>query len=73
MEETKFSGLLDFWILSIVRYSEEHRFGSRICFRPHMKMWETPTLSNEPNEMSPSPHTSGWKKDPVPEIFCSLE
>jgi hypothetical protein len=42
------SELRGFSTLSIVWYSKEHRitqrFGNWICFLPHVKGWETPTL-----------------------------
>jgi hypothetical protein len=50
------SGLPGFWILSIVRYFEEHyrtqRFGNWICFRPQVRGWETPTLLGPVIEVS---------------------
>jgi hypothetical protein len=45
-QTTWFSGLLGFWILSIVRYSKKQkntRFGNWICFRPQVRGQETPT------------------------------
>jgi hypothetical protein len=40
----KLSGLLDYLILFIVRYSKNTMFRNLICFRPQVRGWETPAL-----------------------------
>jgi hypothetical protein len=37
-------GLMGFWNLAIVRYSEQHYVSETECFRPQVRGWETPTL-----------------------------
>jgi hypothetical protein len=76
--QLKHSELLGFWTLSIVRYCKEHlrtqRFGNRICFRPQVRGWETPTLLGplERANLNHSPHLRK-ETDPVSETLCSLE